>query len=154
MQEYSALKNVLGICRDAEQGFRGAANSVKTPALKTLFEEYSAQRGSFANDLTRVARSLGIDVPNPSGVAGALHAGWMELKGALSGHSEHQILVETERGEDLSMKTYREALAMNISDELRSVLQEQFAQIQQSHDRIRNLRDSTAGITEERTRHA
>jgi uncharacterized protein (TIGR02284 family) len=144
MQDYSAIKDVVAICRDAEQGFRGAANAVKTPALRTLFEEYSAQRGTFASDLLRVARNMGLDIPNPSGLAGVVHAGWMELKGVLSGHNEHQILVETARGEDLSLKSYRDALAMTISNELRAVLDEQFQQVRQAHSRIHNLRDSTA----------
>ena len=144
MQDYSALKDTIAICRDAEQGFRGAANAVKTPTLKALFEEYSAQRGRFATDLLRVARDLGIDVPNPGGAAGVLHAGWMELKGMLTGHSEHRILVETERGEDLSERTYHEALAMTLSEELRTLVTEQFAEIERAHRRIRELRDQTA----------
>ncbi len=156
MQDYSALKSAIAICRDAEQGFRGAANAVKTPALKALFEECSAQRGNFAQELQHAARSMGLDVTNPAGVAGVLHASWIELKGLLSDHSEHQILVETERGEDLSLKTYREALAMMLSDGTREMLQNQFAQIQQSHDRIRTLRDNTAPKKppEEQVRHA
>ena len=50
MQDYTALKEVIGICRAAEQGFRGAANSIKTPALRAMFEQYSQQRGDFANE--------------------------------------------------------------------------------------------------------
>jgi uncharacterized protein (TIGR02284 family) len=144
MQDYSALKEVLSICRDAELGFRGAANAVKTPILKSLFEEYSVQRGAFANDLNRTAREMGLDITNPSGVGGVLHAGWMELKGALTGHSEHQILVETARGEELSLRKYREALAMTLTDDVRTLIQQQQAEIQRAHDRIVSLRDSTA----------
>ncbi len=70
MQDYTAVKDVISVCRDAEQGFRGAANAVKSPTLKALFEEYSAQRGRFATDLIRVARDLGMDIANPSGTAG------------------------------------------------------------------------------------
>src|SRR5579871_6403535 len=110
MQDYTAIKDTVAICRDAEQGFRGAANAVRTPSLKGLFEQLSAQRAEFANSLLHAAHSMGLQIDNPAGVAGVIHAGWIELKGVLSQHSEHQILVETERGEDLSMKTYRQAL--------------------------------------------
>jgi hypothetical protein len=54
------------------------------------------------------------------GVAGAIHSGWIALKGVLTGH---QILVETERGE---------------------VLDTQFGQVRQAYDRIRKLRDEAA----------
>jgi hypothetical protein len=85
--------------------------------LRNMFEQYSTQRGEFADELLQAGRDLGIDIANPIGISGALHAGWMELKGALSGHSERQILEECERGEDLSIKTYRQALKMNLYPE-------------------------------------
>ncbi len=143
MQDYTAIKDVIGICRDAEQGYRGAANAVKSPLLKGLFEEYSIQRGEFANQLRQAARSMGMEVPDTSGIGGVLYAGWMELKGALSRNDEHQILVETERGEDFSVRAYRQALALNLSEEVRTIVQDQFAEIQRAHDQIRALRDTT-----------
>ncbi len=134
MQDYTALKEVIGICRDAEQGFRGAANAVKTPALRTLFETYSAERANFANALIQAGSSLGLQVEDSLGIEGTFHAGWMALKGALSGHNEHQILVETARGEEMSLERYRSALSMNLSDQIRAMLQDQSAQIQQARD--------------------
>ncbi len=140
----SAINGVIHICRDAEQGFRGAANAVKDATLKNMFEQYSEQRANFAKELQRAARTLGIDVSNPTGMAGVLHAGWMELKGVLTGHSEHEILVETERGEDLSLKRYRAALDANPPEAIRTIVELQFAQVQEAHNRIRALRDSFA----------
>lgn len=155
MQDYTALKDVIGICRAAEQGFRGAANAVKTPALRSMFEQYSEQRGEFANELIHAGRSLGLDLDDPVGLSGVLHAGWIELKGALTGHSEHQILEETERGEDLSLKTYRQALNMSLSNDIRMVLQRQVAEVESAHARIRSLRDRTETESkDERTRKA
>jgi uncharacterized protein (TIGR02284 family) len=143
MQDYTAIKDVVGVCRDAEQGFRGAANAVKSPLLKSLFEQYSIQRGEFANQLREAARGMGMEVGDSAGVGGMLHAGWMELKGVLSRNDEHQILAETERGEDYSLRTYREALGLNISEGIRTILESQLTEVQQAHDRIRSLRDST-----------
>ena len=155
MQDYTALKDCIGICRAAEQGFRGAANSVKDPSLRSMFEQLSEQRGDFANELIHAGRTLGLDLDNPMGLSGMLHAGWMELKGALSGHSEHQILEECERGEDLSLKTYRQALNMNLNEEIRAILQRQVAQIETAHTRIRSMRDSTSrDMRDDRTRTA
>lgn len=145
MQDYTALKDVVGICRAAEQGFRGAANSIKAPALRAMFEQYSQQRGDFANELLHAGRDLGIDVENPVGISGVLHAGWMELKGAFTGHSERQILEECERGEELSLKTYRQALNMNIDPTVRNILQRQAAEVETAAVRIRSLREGAAG---------
>lgn len=156
MQDYTAMKEVLSICRDAEQGFRGAANAVKTPALREIFEQYSMERADFANELTRAAHGLGLQIDNPSGIGGVIHAGWITLKGVLTGHNEHQILVETRRGEELSVKAYREALAMSLSEPVRALLEQQFERVQQAHDRIQSLCESTAPppSPDQRTRQA
>ncbi len=122
LEDYAtAVTNVISICRDAEQGFRAAADAVKQPALKEMFEQYSEQRGRFANELQEAVKSMGFDTPHPSGIAGTLHGAWMTVKGALTSHSEHAILEETERGEDWSLKTYREALARNLPVGIRSI---------------------------------
>jgi hypothetical protein len=65
----SAVNSVIGMCKDAQEGFRGLANAVK---------------------------DAGGEQANSSGVLEALHHGWVMLKRALSGHGEHQILQETE----------------------------------------------------------
>jgi uncharacterized protein (TIGR02284 family) len=140
----SAVNDVIAVCKDAEEGFRGGANAVKDQGLKTTFEQYSSQRGRFAEELRRVVTSLGLKAEDSSGVLGTLHHGWIALKGALTGHSEHQILEETERGEDLSVSRYREALSQQLPSELRSVLDAQYRDVQQAHNKIKQLRDSLA----------
>jgi uncharacterized protein (TIGR02284 family) len=140
----SSVNDVIAICKDAEEGFKGAANAADDPALKTSFEQYSAQRAAFASELSDVVTSLGLTPKSSSGVLGTLHHGWIALKGTLTGHSEHQILEETERGEDLSMSRYRDALQHDLPAQLRSVLQTQFEQVQLAHSRIRFLRDATS----------
>lgn len=145
LQDYAAaVTNVIAICRDAEQGFRGAADAVKDPMLKELFEGYSEQRGRFAGELQTAVKALGFDPTHPTGVGGTVHAAWMTLKGVLTGHKPNAILAETERGEDMSIKTYREALALNLPVELHALIQRQFEEVQAAHSRIRTLRDASA----------
>lgn len=138
-----AVNDVIGVCKDAEEGFRGAANAVKDSSLKSVFEGYSQQRAEFARQLQQAMEGSGQSADHPSGVGGKLHSAWIRLKGVLTGHSEHEILEETERGEDYSVSTYRDALSKNIPPHLRTIVQEQFAQVQQAHNKIRALRDST-----------
>lgn len=141
----SAVNDVISICRDAEEGFSGAAKAVENPTLQNVFEEYSAQRAKFAKELQSAVRAAGGDASDPSGMAGKLHSAWINLKGVLTGHSEHQILVETERGEDLSVQRYRDALdKQDLPPDLRSILQEQYEEVKLAHNHIRNLRDNTA----------
>jgi uncharacterized protein (TIGR02284 family) len=155
MQDYTALKDVIGICRSTEQGFRGAANAVKTPALRQLFEEFSEQRGRFASELLQAGRKLGLYLDDPAGVGGVLHSVWMEMKAALSDHSEHQILDDISRTEENTLKTYRQALQMSLNEEVRTVLERQAGEIEATDTRIRALCEATAAESgEERTRRA
>ena len=140
----SAVNDVISICKDAQEGFQGAAKAVEDPSLKRLFEEYSAQRGQFARELETAVSRAGGKAEHPSGAAGKLHSGWMAVKGAFTGHSAHQILEETERGEDLSIKRYQEAMNSDLPEDLRSIVREQFAHVRQAHERIRTLRDQAA----------
>ena len=140
----SAANDVISICKDAQEGFRAAADAVNNPTLKQTFEQLSSQRGAFARELETLVNKMGGDADDPAGTKGKLHGAWIKLKGAVTGHSEHEILEETERGEDLSVKTFQDALGKDLTPEIRSVLQNQYQQVQRAHNQIRALRDSTS----------
>ena len=139
----STLNGLIETCKDGEEGFRNAAEGVKRSDLKSLFNEYSRQRAEFASELqVEVARIGG--APEKSGsVAGALHRGWIDVKSAVTGKDDHAILEEAERGEDSAVKNYREALATDLPADFRAIVQKQSEHVQQTHDRVRGLRDNT-----------
>lgn len=144
LEDYAfAVRNVISICRDAEQGFRAAADAVKQPALKEMFEQYSEQRSRFASELQEAVKSMGFETTHPSGVGGLVHGAWMAVKGVLTGHNENAILVETERGEEWSVKAYREALEINLPVSVRSIIEQQYEQVLQAQQHIRLLREAT-----------
>jgi len=144
LQDFAqAVDNVISSCRDAEQGFRGAAQAVKDPEMKAMFEQYSAQRAQFAVELQGAVKALGFEATDPQGLGGMMHASWISLKSMVTGHDVHGVLVETERGEDWCLKTYRTALSVTLPPEIGSIIQKQLDQVQAAHDRIKSLRDAT-----------
>lgn len=145
LQDYAqAVHDVISVCRDGEQGFRGAAQAVQTPTIRTMFEQYAAQRAQFAGEIQAAIKAQGFDVIDPQGLGGMLHASWMSLKGMLTRHDVHAILVEAERVEDHSLSVYRNALSKTMPPEIAAIVQRQYEEIQAGHDRIRTLRDTTA----------
>ncbi|MGO9261048.1 MAG: PA2169 family four-helix-bundle protein [Bryobacteraceae bacterium] len=154
MLDYTAIKDVVAVCRDAEQRFRGASAAAPTPALKNLFAQLSLEHGEFAGELLQAGRSMGMDIPDSSGVGGTLHSGWIEIKAALSGHDERQIVEQAAHGEEICLTGYRQALAMSLADEVRAILQRQAARVQQAHNQILSLRDSAVETTVEQTHEA
>lgn len=133
------LNGLIETCKDGENGFRTAAEGVEDPTLKRLFESYAQQRGEFAAELQVEVRRAGKDPADTGHVAGALHRGWMNIKTAVAGRDEAAIISECERGEDVAVRNYREALERTLPAELRALIERQFLQVKDAHDHIRSL---------------
>jgi uncharacterized protein (TIGR02284 family) len=135
----STLNNLIETCKDGQNGFQTASDGVKNSELKTLFLGYSQQRAQFAGELQNEVRSLGGDPENAGSVAATLHRGWINIKSTVTGEDEGAVIAECERGEDSAVRNYKDALAQDLPENLRSIVQSQYAQVQEAHDRIRTL---------------
>jgi uncharacterized protein (TIGR02284 family) len=139
----STINSLIETLKDGQQGFRQAAEGVKDPALKSLFNEYSMQRAKFAGELQAQAVQLGESDPEQSSsAAGAMHRAWINIKSAVTSQDDHAILSECERGEDSAVKEYKEALEAEISSPVREIISRQYGEVKSAHDRIRDLRDA------------
>jgi uncharacterized protein (TIGR02284 family) len=138
-----AISRVISICRDAEQGFRGAANASRDGELKELFVQYSDQHGRFAAKLQEAVKALGYDPESPSGLGGTIYGGLINLKALMTSHDRHGILVEAERGEDWILSTYRDAMDKSLPVGLRHIIEEQVEDIEKAHDYLKKRRDAT-----------
>lgn len=138
----SVLNHLIETCKDGEHGFKTAAEDVKNPAMRTLFEELSLERGRFIHELEGLVRSVGEDVEQSGSVAGVMHRAWIDLKSAISSGSEKAVLAECERGEDSAVAQYREALDHDLPASIRNTVQQQYVAVQNAHDRVRALRDA------------
>jgi uncharacterized protein (TIGR02284 family) len=77
-------------------------------------------------------------------IAGAAHRTWIDVKGAIGG-GPHSVLAECERGEDHIKHAYEESLkSAKLPAHVIELLRRQFANVKESHDRVRSLRDATA----------
>jgi uncharacterized protein (TIGR02284 family) len=135
------LNSLIETLKDGQEGFKQAAEDVADVRLKSLFNEYSRQRGRFANALETQAQSLGESKPERSSAAGALHRAWIDLKSAVTSGNDHAILSECERGEDSAVKEYEKALNDDLSPSLQEIVSGQYSEVKNAHDCIRTLRD-------------
>lgn len=135
----STLNNLIETCKDGENGFRTAADGIKNGELKTLFLTYSQQRAQFAGELQNEVLRLGGDPEKTGSVAASLHRGWIDIKSAVTGEDEGAVISECERGEDSAVKNYGEALKEDLPANIRSIIEQQFTQVKEAHDRIRAL---------------
>ena len=138
--ERDVLNHLIETCKDGEHGFRYAANHVTTPAVKALFLEIASQREGFATDLLPHAQRLGGANESYGTPAAALHRGWMTLKDALSGHDEHAVIAEAERGEESAATAYERALGGMLPPTARDMIDKQYQAIRIAHSRVRAYR--------------
>lgn len=140
------LNDLIEINNDRSAGFERALKDLGDGDLdlKTLFEEYSAQSRKFSQELTAIVAQGGAEVETGNSATGTIHRAWIEVKALFSGHDRKAVLAECERGEDAIKKAYREALSpeSSLSAEAIQTVTEQAQAINQSHDKIKLLRDS------------
>jgi uncharacterized protein (TIGR02284 family) len=128
--------------KDGEEGFRTSAEKIRDPSIAAEFRTFAAQRTRFASELQSEVSRIG-GTPQTSGSAsGALHRGWMDLKGAFTGNDDYAILAEAERGEDAAVKNYRDALSKDIPSDVRAVIENQYRDIVAVHNTVRAARDA------------
>jgi uncharacterized protein (TIGR02284 family) len=138
----STLNELVQTCKDGENGFRAAAESVPDSNLRHLLESYAQQRAEFAAELQLEVRRLSEDPASGGHAAAALHRTWMDIKAGLTGHDEAAIIAECERGEDVAVRAYKKALDSDLPNDLRVMVERQFVEVKDAHDHIRSLERS------------
>jgi uncharacterized protein (TIGR02284 family) len=137
----SVLQKLIEIDRNAQEGFRTAAERVKDSSLRHFFNEQSLERAQFAGELENIVQRLGKHDPDRApGMGGKLHSVWMDIKSALGG-GDHAILSSVETGEDKAKKEYEDAIKAELPVDIREVVARQSARVISTHDRVRALRD-------------
>jgi uncharacterized protein (TIGR02284 family) len=142
----STLNELIETCRDGQEGFKTAAEGVKSAELRELFHSYARQRAGFAGELQDDVRRLGGDPERTGSLVASLHRGWMGLRAALEGDDDRAVIGECERGEGVALAAYRAALGSDMPADVRATVERQFAEVKEAHHLIGNLgRGSGAG---------
>src|SRR5258707_4136545 len=125
----TTLNDLIETCRDGLNGFKEAAENVKSLDLKTLLTQISNERAKCVQELQLEVRRLGGEAEKTGSTAGALHRVWMDVKGTLTGKDDHTILVECERGEDSAVDAYKDAIKLGLPPNVLTIIQQQFQTI-------------------------
>ncbi len=142
----SELNSLIETCKDGENGYREAAEEVKAPTLKTLFQTYAGERGQYASELQQAVAKLGKAPETTGSLAASLHRRWIDLKAAVTDQSDKAIIDECERGEDIAVAAYRDAMAKDMPSDLKSVIERQYVGVKAAHDKVRDLKHGQAFV--------
>ena len=134
------LNDLIETCKDGEQGFRTAAEAVQDTELRTLFNMYAQQRARFGGELNNEVLHRGGDPAKSGHVSATFHRGWINLKSMVTGKDDAAIVNECERGEDSAVANYQAALKKTLPSDLLAIVEEQYREVKQAHDTIRDLK--------------
>jgi uncharacterized protein (TIGR02284 family) len=138
----AALNDLIETCKDAERGFRNAAESIQKEGdsqLRTLLNAHAQQRARFAAELQNEVLHRGGDPAKSGHVSAGFQRGWMNLNLALAGNSEASIIAECESSEQSAMRNYEAVLKTSLPSDLFAIVEDQYAKIKEAHKRLRSL---------------
>ena len=104
------LNKLLTRNRDAEEGYKEAAESVKDTELKSLFLAQSRQRRQFAMELDREVRTLGGNPDGGTSLISDLHRAWINIKSTFASNDDKATVQECQRGDQEALDEYNSVL--------------------------------------------
>ena len=136
------LNDLIETSKDGELGFTACAKHVASTDLQQLFSARAAECRAAASELQAMVSDYGGKPETDGSTTGALHRGWVAVRGSLAGYSDEAMLEECERGEDAALGRYRAALrSEGLPEAVRAVIARQQLGVQANHDQIKRLRD-------------
>ncbi len=136
------LNDLLENARDGEYGFKTCAEQVESGRAKELFASRAEGCRKAGEELIQLIRQYGGEPASGGTVSGAMHRGWVAVKGTVGADSELSMLESCERGEDTAIARYRKALKEALPADVLAVVQRQADGAQRNHDQIRDLRNA------------
>lgn len=142
----AVVNRLIETAKDGEYGFTSAAEHLHRPDLRQLFSSRADECRRAAAELQALVIELGGKAEDSGTAAGAMHRGWIAVKSKLAGYTDLAILEEAERGEDIALARYRDALEEELSLSVRLVIERQFGGVKYNHAQVRALRDQERAV--------
>jgi uncharacterized protein (TIGR02284 family) len=143
----SVLNDLIETSRDGATGFQTCAEGAKDAKLKAYFS-------TRVQDCNEAVRELNVEVLHHGGkpaehgnASGVLRRAWLNIRTAVTSNDDLAVLEECESAEDAALDAYRTALKETMPEQVRALVQKQYAGAKQNHDRVRQLRDERKQAT-------
>ena len=137
------LNELIRVCNDGAEGFKTCVENAKIDStkLKSLLAGRVRECTSAAEVLREQVRTFGETPATGTTAVGALHRGWINVKAAIAKSNDLAVLEECERGENIALQAYEEALKKDLPLPIRSLLELQHQGVLNNRDLIKKLRE-------------
>ncbi len=136
------LNDLIETSKDGEYGFQQCAEHAKSGNLKSVFTQRAGECREAAQELQALVGRFGGKPDTGGSASGAMHRGWIAVRGAVAFDDDQAMLNECERGEDIALNRYRKALEEDLPPDVEQVVRRQYEGARRNHDQIKALRDS------------
>jgi uncharacterized protein (TIGR02284 family) len=146
----NTLVHVLETLQDGAAGFEEAAGIVDDmdrPELAAILRSFAVQRAKYHSELKALMVEVGLEVSSHGSVSGALHRGWMGLKGIAAGDDPLGVLGVVEQGEEHAVSVYERACGSPLPRRVLHVLEQQFSEIRIARSRVTGFREAAPEAT-------
>lgn len=142
------LNDLHDLLEDSRKGYAEAADRADDPAVKRMLSRFSTARAPLIGDLTGQRRQMDKDYePSKGTIKGDLHRTWMEVRDALSGKENANVLSECERGEKYLLDRYDEVMKDDeLPADVRQLLEKQRATVRENLANVKAERQSKDAI--------
>ena len=139
------LQDVMQIAVDGRDFYRSASAAVDIPFLKNHFAQMADTKDRLLTDLSGHITARGEEPVFSGTLVGGLRRAYADVLARLSQKpASYTYAAQLEEAEDRLLRQLDEALQETDSMAVRAVLLEALPRLRQSHDQIKQLRDSLA----------
>lgn len=135
------LNDLHQTCADGAYGFAACADYTNISKHRALFRQRAHDCDTAGTQLYATLLKLGREPSRGGSAGGAIHRGWVAVRGTLSGLRDQSILAECERGESVTLERYRSALSLELPRDVRALVQEQCDRVELSVSELKKLRN-------------
>ena len=137
------LRGLINTLIDGQEGYQTIGQDLKDDKVKRYFLAESARRAEFKAQLESLVHKISVKEEDETGtVVGTVHRTWGDLKAKMGG-SDHTLLKTAEQGEEVAVHAYTRALEKELVIPIRSVLENQRAQLMASYGYVKAMREAT-----------
>lgn len=108
------LQRLYKILQDGQKGYSEAAEHVKSPDLKMLFEKIASEREILVNQMGSKMAEFGYIPDGHEDALGVLHRGWMNLKASLTSNTDQNILESCRNADQAALDAFDDVLQGEI----------------------------------------
>lgn len=141
-QSTDLLNTLIEVSRDGQKFYSDAANKVKDPDVRTVFETQANAREQLINDLSRHVAVRGESASSDETFVGRTRKLYADTLAKLKTDSDGVYIKQLAEAESRLLNHFREALEAVDTEEVRRVLVGHMPIVQAAHDRMRELKQS------------